>query len=428
LSQDNFDVNHLPDPPKNGGIMQKLGQVGMIRTLSSVLGRASFANRAGMTFGGKRDLYEALGYPRKLEPRDYRARYERGDIGARIVEAFPNPTWRAGAEVLENDDLEIETAFETEWQALAERLKVWSVFRRADILAGLGRYSVILIGAEGRLEEELPKMTSQEGVLFLSVFAEEDAEINTFVNNPEDPRFGLPDTYTLQRNTQGQNQPAFSKQAVHWSRVLHVAEGTLDDTVFGTPRLKRVWNRLDDLDKVVGGGSEAFWARVHQGYHMNLDSKLDIDPDDKEKLEMQFEEFTNGMRRALATKGMDMTVFGSDVSNFGNQVTSLMSIVAGATSIPQRLLMGSERGELASTQDKSAWDERVQDRRDAFAAPCVVEPFVDRLIDNGALPQPSEFFVKWPEIEDLDENQKADIAVKWAGLNTTAKKTIVLPC
>ena len=45
---------------------------------------------------------------------------------------------------------------------------------------------------------------------------------------------------------------------VHASRVLHVAEDCLDDDVYGIPRLKPVFDRLDDLLKVVGGSAEFF--------------------------------------------------------------------------------------------------------------------------------------------------------------------------
>ncbi|GAF99571.1 unnamed protein product, partial [marine sediment metagenome] len=110
---------------------------------------------------------------------------------------------------------------------------------------------------------------------------------------------------------------------------------------------------------------------------------------------------------------------------FGNQVTSIISLIAGATGIPQRILLGSERGELASGQDKASWDERVQDRRNEFATP-IVRDFVDRLSNVGALPE-VEYDVRWPEIEDLDEDTKANIATKWAELNSKAQAIVVQP-
>lgn len=391
--------------------------VSIIRLASDLADRANIAARAGLTFEGSRDLFNALGYRGALSPNDYRSRYQRGDIASRIVEAYPKGTWRRGAELIEDDDPEIETEFETAWIELEKRLNVWSVLLRADILAGLGDFSIVLIGAEGDLGSELPKLKSQESILYLSPYGPSEARHDGLVEDPEDERFGLPEFYKITRGT---------SRRVHWSRVLHVADGVLDDRVNGTPRLERVWNRLDDLDKVAGGGSEAFWLRVHGGLMLSIDKDLEVNPEVLTKFKNEAEEFSHQMRRVLAGRGFDAERLGGDVANFGNQVSALISLISGATGIPQRLLLGSERGQLASSQDKATWDERVSDRRGEFAEP-VVRQFVDRLIKHNALPEPEQYDIRWPEIEDLDEKGKAEVAAQWAGLNTAAKGIVVKP-
>ena len=87
--------------------------IAQIRALASDLAsRAGLASLAGLTFGGARDLYQALGYQRKLLPQDYRDRYKRNGIAARVVEAFPKATWRGGAELIEDEDPTETTDFE----------------------------------------------------------------------------------------------------------------------------------------------------------------------------------------------------------------------------------------------------------------------------------------------------------------------------
>ena len=56
---------------------------------------------------------------------------------------------------------------------------------------------------------------------------------------------------------------------VHYTRVIHVAEGLLENDVLGTPRLEPIVNRLIDLEKIVGGGSEIFFLNARGGIHMN---------------------------------------------------------------------------------------------------------------------------------------------------------------
>jgi hypothetical protein len=409
--------------PRPGERRNELGMFGHLRLLASDLAsRAGLASAAGITFGGKRDTYTVLGYKKTLEVRDYRDRYERGDISQRIVEAYPKATWRGGSEVIEEEDPEVDTDFEQQWDALDKRVNIWGAFSRADILAGLGRYAVILIGAKGKPETPLPRLRGQEDVLYLSTYCEDEAALDTFDENTESPRFGQPLTYKIRRIG---TKRTLDRQ-VHWSRVIHVADGVTDEPLYGKPRLKIVWNRLDDLDKVVGGGSEAFWIRVHQGTLLNVNPEVKVSEPELTRMREQAEDFINGFRRMMTLRGVDMSNLGSDVSNFGPQVTSILSLISGATGIPQRMLLGSERGELASTQDKENWDDRVSDRRTEFAEP-VVRSFVDRLIESGGLPQPQQYEVRWPGIEELNETEKAEVATEWAGLNGKAKGVVVLP-
>jgi uncharacterized protein len=404
----------------------RVANISVLRAASDLISRAGLAARASLTFRGKRDLYEALGYARELRPANFRSRYRRNGVAARVVEAMPHATWRGGAELIENEDPDTITPFEEVWGDLSQRLQVWPTFARLDILAGLGRYAVLLVGAPGKLDEPLPDTLTPENIVYLAPYAEDDAKVEKWNEDTASDRFGLPEMYALSRTLEGERQRTSVKRSVHWSRVLHVADGYIDDRVFGQPRLERVWNLIDDLEKVTGAGAEAFWLRAHQGYHFDLDPAMKIDPTEKDKMKDAAEEFAHGLRRTLATRGMDVTAFGSDVANFASPVDALMGLISSSTGIPKRILMGSERGELASSQDKGNWDERVSDRRRDFAEPQVVRPFVQMLIERGALPQ-VEYDIRWPELTELDEEQKADIAVKWSELNGKAGGVVVTP-
>jgi hypothetical protein len=175
---------------------------------------------------------------------------------------------------------------------------------------------------------------------------------------------------------------------VHWTRVLHIADGLLDDNVFGEPRLQCIWNRLDDLEKVAGGGAEAFWRRADAGIQFDLDPTLELDDPAKDAMKKQVEAYEHEMKRMLTTRGVKIKQLGSDVADFSNSVNSIISLISAGTGIPQRVLMGSEQAKLASKMDRSNWDERVEDRRKDYATPHVVRPFIDRMLELGVLPQP----------------------------------------
>jgi hypothetical protein len=400
------------------------------RSLRSILtARAELSSAAGKTFGGERNVDEALGYKAALEVEDYRNRYKRNPIAARVIEAFPRGTWRGAGELIEDEDPNKITDFEHEWGLFATRLKVWPTLLRADILAGLGRYAIVLLGAPGVLSSPLKKSLRSTDIAYLATYAEDNAKILEFEKDLGNPRFGRPIFYEISKMVPEATGTlaAEAKSKVHWSRVIHVADGMLEDNVYGQPRLERVWNRLDDLDKIVGAGAEAFWLRAHQGYQFDLDKEMELTAAAEQDLKDEVDEFINGLRRAVRTRGMKLTTLGSDVATFDRNVESVIGQIAAGTGIPQRILMGSERGQLASQQDRVNWAERVQDRRVEYAGPLVVGQLVDRLIEHGALPTPTEYDIRWPAIFDLSDEEKATIGVKWAEINSKMKKTVILP-
>jgi hypothetical protein len=386
------------------------------------------ADRSGSTFGTRRDIYRSLGYRATLGPKDYWDRYQRGGIARRIVETFPKSTWRGGAVIIESEE-EKDTKFEKAVVSLDKRLNLWQTFQRADVLAGLGRFSLIVLGGPGPLEKELKKCPP-DSLKYLAVLSEKDVVIDSLVEDPKDPRYGFPEFYNVTfATTQANRRPKDFSGKIHWSRVgVHVVEGAMDNPLYGPPRLEAVWNYLDDLTKVVGGGSEAFWKRVDGGKQLKLDPTLPL-PTEAQKAELhgQIEEYTHELRRVLTTRGVDIEDLGTNVSSFGPQVQALMDLIAATTGIPQRILMGSERGELASTTDQSNYDDRIEDRRNYFAEPSVVRPFVQRLIDLGTLPEPKEFYVRWPEIRNLNDAQRMALGIQAADLNAKAGETIITP-
>lgn len=392
--------------------------------------RERLSNIASVLFGGKRDMYKALGYKRVLSPGDYRSRYRRNAVANRVVKALPRATWAGGFQVVEDDDPDVETTFEAAWADLEERLKVTQKFLRADILAGIGRYSIILIGAPGMLDTELLSASPEE-ISYLTPYAEEDALIEKYEIDPNNPRFGLPTYYTVSRtsitSSEATNSSNIGKR-VHWTRVIHLADGLLDDNIYGEPRLECVWNNLDDLEKVTGGGAEAFWRRADQGRQFDVDPQMKIEPEAKEKLKKQLKEYEHDLRRDLFTRGVKVTTLGSDVADFSRPASSIIDQISAGTGIPQRILMGSERGHLASTQDRSNWDDRVEDRREEYAIPCIVRAFIDRMIELGVLPAPkASYDVEFSALRVMDDTQRAEIAGKWAAVNQSMGETVVTP-
>ena len=297
---------------------------------------------------------------------------------------------------------------------------------QADILAGLGRYSVILIGAPGILTEELPSLSSTDDILFLKPLSERRARILSVVTDSSNPRFGQPEYYLVYLGTPTSasnetDQPLLGQsksEIVHWTRIIHVAEGTLEDDIFGKPRLRAVWNYLDDLDKLCGGGAEAAWKRMNPGMHIDIDPEIELDDTGAKDLESQLSEYDHNLRRTIQTSGAKITLLSGNVSIYGANADTQIKLISATTGLPHRILVGSERGELSSSQDRDNLGDRVTERREEFGIP-LGRKIIDRLIEYGALPAPKTgvYDISWPDTEDLNEQSKATIALTIAQAN-----------
>lgn len=374
-----------------------MGVVSATRNLLSKL--------AGQQFGGERDLYEVLGYPLTLTPHDHHARYRRGDIASRIVDAFPSATWREPPEI-EGDPLAVQ-----EFWSLAEQHNLFKMFHRLDRLMNLGHYGVLLLGLDGDTPMSEPAGTDHN-LLYVKPHGERTAQVIRWDDDTSSPRFGLPIMYQISVGVAADQGIGTGRRIlhVHHSRVLHVAESPLEDEVIGKPRLEPIWNRLMDLDKVLGSGAETYWQNAAKTTAYIADKDVEWDPEEREDIERQLEELSHGLRRDLRLRGVNPSVLSTATSDPSPNVSALLDIIAGTLAIPKRILVGSERGELSSAQDESNFASRITERREQWAVPVVLIPFARKLQAVGVIP-PGPFNPLWPQQDSLGEEAKAGVAV-----------------
>lgn len=386
------------------------------------LQRSVLQNRLSMngtSHEGSRDLYSIFGYKKNVVARDFAFKYQRGDIAARVVTAYPDATWSNPPEIIDDEDSQEETEFESKVKELFIRLKVWHYLCRADILSQLGRYSVLVVGvgSSGKMEEE--RKTGK--VAYLMPYGEVNCEIKTFINDPTNERFGKPELYQITiinaanqlSGTSSANAPNGGTTInVHHSRALHFAERLLDNDIYGRSILENIYNRLDDLEKVVGGASEVYWLNSRGGLNLNADKEAKMT--DPERVRQDADDYVNQLSRVLRTQGIDVKPLKFDTDSPKDQFECIIALISGATGIPKRILLGSEAGQLASVQDDDNWLARVNERRKAHSEPMMLRPIIDLFIETGDLPNPKDgkYTVKWPDLINTSDEKKADIAVK----------------
>jgi len=382
-----------------------------LQSLSTVIARASLAYQLGLQYEGDRDLYEALGYETILTYTDYVAQFIRQDIARAIIERPVKVTWSGPLAIIESKEGD-ETSLERDWIELERQLKLKPAFIRLDKLTGLGRYGVLLLGFDDvHSQNDYINEVSKKGkrkLLYVRPLGESSATVYSWEQNVHNSRYGQPLLYDIILLDPSGNISSTIK--VHYSRVIHVVENTMESETEGSPRLEAVFNRLQDLEKLVGGSAEMFWRGARPGYSGEIDPNYQFGTAEEATLKDQIDEYEHNLRRMFVNKGVTLKALELQIADPKNHVDVQLQMISAVTGIPKRVLSGSERGELASTQDAAEWASFVKSRREEFAEPYILRPFVDRMIEYGVLPKPKEGYeVEWADLFALSKKDMVEI-------------------
>jgi hypothetical protein len=407
----------------------------------------------GTMFGGARDLYATFGYKREPRFDDFLFKYMRQDIARTIVNAPCDAIWS------DPPSIQADPTFNLAWQQLLANHNIWHVLNNADRLAGIGAFSIVLLGFDDAKPLSQPVQPIVSGatkkgraLLYMQAYMQGSVRISSYVTNSSDPRFGLPLMYHVKPSSQdfvtatamasGQSgsgtgaapmaggssvAPTLGAFDVHWSRVIHIADNTLENGVYGMSRLYACYNLLDDMLKVAGGSAETYWLTANRGMQADVDKEMELDPADAANLEKEIDEYQHDLRRVIRTRGVTMKDLGSQVANPTGPFEVLLSLLAAATRIPKRILIGSEAGQLASTQDRANWATLIGERQVGYAAPVIVLPLIARLVYAGVLPPANDFIVTWPDAFKLSPLERGQTSAQMARSAANLQKMISDP-
>lgn len=377
----------------------------VLEIMTALTMRSAISSRLGKSFSGDRDLYTALGYT--IEPvfSDYKARYDRQDIARAIIDAPVRACWREVPELTESQ--EDETDFETQWIDLVDRRSIYHYLSRCDRLSSIGQYAVLLLGFDDGAELTEPVVSAKD-LLYLMPYMQDAASIDEYEKDSKSERYGQVNQYSINMSI-GSSETSMTKK-VHWSRVIHVSEDNLSSDVFGTPRLQSVLNRLQDIEMISGGSSEMFWRGGFPGFGLKVDSDARIGKQDLPALEDEMEKYIHGLKRYIRLEGISIQELKPQIADPSAHINILIDLIAAAVRIPKRILLGSERGELASSQDEKNWAQRIDERRREHCESKILRPLIDRLTKFGVLAEPKEgYTVAWPDLLTPSDKEKAEV-------------------
>lgn len=354
------------------------------RGMSAYLSRFLMAMRAGLSFGTARDTYKVFGYPRKITHEMMRDRVMRQDIVKTCLYKPAEAIWTNPPIVGGPED------FVTAWNAFVKKHKLWSVMLRADKLLGVEPYVALFLGTEGAPDKPV---TKTRNIAYVQPYGASSAAVPNLDSDTSSERFGRPLRYTLSAVGSASNQSL----TAHWTRCIHLTNELTDDNNNSAPRILAAYNLFDDIIKCTGGSAETFWLTANRGMQVDIDKEMELDEDEANALSDELDEFQHQLRRYIRTRGVKITSLGSEVADPRGTFDVLMALLAGTYGIPQRVLMGSEAGQLASEQDRANWAQVVEARRTSVAEPYMLVPVIEGLQRMGILPETDEYTFTWPD-------------------------------
>jgi len=397
--------------------------------------------------GGK-DINKECGYPDSISVADFQAMYDREGLGSRVVSMWPEECWVQDPSIQENAET-AQTDFELKWQHLEERFNLYHHMHQVDELSGIGQFGVMFIGFNDGLDLSQPvrgiqltgartgqrqenfdpeSQSNPLAMTFIRTFSQSSVKVEKLEKDIKSPRYNEPVEYTIQfDDAKSHSHPVDGGSGkgvtVHWTRVIHVSE---DGLTFSTPRQQKVWNRLLDCRKLLGGSAEMFWKGAFPGYSFETHPDLGDVELDVEGMREEFKSFSEGLTRYMALSGITAKSLSPQVAEPTQHIEIQLQLIGLSMRVPWRQLMGSEQGRLASDSDRKSFDKRIMRRRRKQLTPCLVKRMIDRLIILGILPIPEPptteteencaeqvggFFYKvvWPEIEQESQLEKANV-------------------
>ena len=357
-----------------------------------------------------KDINFSCGYPTFITISDYKLLYDREGLAQRVTNILPKGTWSINPEIKENEDAD-ETVFEKEWKDLEKEIQIYSYLQRIDVLSGIGRFGILLLGLSDGLELDQPVVGTGLKLLYLRPFDESVVEVLKKETDITNPRFGFPTQYSIQFEDTSQLNTTTSKtKTVHWTRILHIADNLEISEVFGVPRMKPVYNRLLDVRKILSGSGEMFWKGAFPGYALEIDKTIKNPTLDSDSIRAEFLKYSTGLQRYIALEGVKAKALEMQVADPGPHLKAQLEYIALTLEIPLRIFLGSEQAKLASTTDKETWNDRLANRQESYAEPRILRLLINMLMLYGVLSTIEEYSVIWADLNLPTEKGKAEVA------------------
>jgi len=351
----------------------------------------------GMQFKNHRDFYTVFGWERRVYSALLTSLYENHGIAKAVNNTPVNTTWRTYPTISSTS-----TSFNTELATLNNRLKLYKVMRDVDRVSGIGSYGVIVLQVAGQKLDSPLKTFKIENLRKLSVYKESDVQIffDTIKNDDTEYNYKI-------------NHYKIGTSEIHPSRIIHVAENSLDG-IYGESRIAVIYNQLNDLWKVSGSSAEQFYISASLLLNAKAMDGFKIKKSDGEDLQDSLYELVNKMKGFLVTSGFDIQNIAPPIVSPKDSWEVLEKFISATSGIPRRILFGSEMGQLASSQDQTTYYERIESRQVNYVTDEIIKKLIDKIQAFATDFSKAPYTITWQKLSALSDKEVSESVEKYA--------------
>jgi len=372
----------------------------------------------------KHDHYADFGWPDQLTFEHLYRMYRRNGLATAGVDKTILKTWQTNPELWETDQA-AESGVEQEIRERFADLRIWQHFAEADRRSMVGKYAGVIL--RFRDDQAFDKPVTMvpgglEGLAGVIPVWESQLEVADWDGRHDSETYGEPLFYQFNESGLGGETKSPRQFRVHPDRVLIWSD---DGSVNCRSALEPGYNDLIDAEKVKGAGGEGFW-KTSRGAPM-IEASPEMTPqqvaqamgvDQAELIDAineQIQSFQAGFDKGLMLGGMTAKPLQITLPVPEHFFAVPVQSFAASLGIPVKILLGSQTGERASTEDANEWAQTCMSRRNTRNVPLIRE-FVNRLERFGILPE-KDWHVEWPSLLDPTPDQQMQRAKDMAEIN-----------
>ena len=400
--------------------------------------RRRLENMFGGAFSGRganveHDHYFDFGYPENLVFDDFYKMYARNGMASGAVAKTVQKTWETLPTLLEQErdgsqsETPEETALEKQVRIRFSDLRLWAHLAEVDSRSLVGAYAgLILRFADGKRFDQPVDFVpgGLKGLVEVIPAWEGQLTIGAWDTDQESESYGKPSMFQFDEAAVGNDKTQPRKLQIHPDRIIVWSK---DGTINGNSALEPGFNDLLTMEKVSGAGGEGFWKNAKSApvFEMSPEAKmeqlikgLNVKNADEviDKISNQVADWQKGFDQLLILQGMEAKTLSVTLPSPEHFFAIALQSYATSWSIPLKILIGSQTGERASTEDAAEWSRTIMSRRAMQTVPNI-KVLIDRLERVGVLPE-KDWYVDQGDLTEASLDQKIERAGKMAEIDT----------